>query len=67
MNLEMDVLVKAARTGDLAAAMGGLADPMAARAAGGPGVSGEPPRQTRKGVVPSLDFLLARGFGRKRT
>ncbi len=45
VNLEMDVLVKAARTGRPAAAPAPAASP----------------------AVPSLDHLLARGFGRKGT
>lgn len=48
VNLEMDVLVKAARTGDLKGAFAAAAD-------------------DRPAAVPSLDFILARGFGRKGT
>lgn len=59
VNLEMDVLVKAARTGRPAAAF---------RVAGETAFSAaDQPLQPAhaKPSVPSLDFLLARGFGRK--
>ena len=53
VNLEMDVLVKAARTGDLRGALA---------AAGGPAAAA-----IKTSPITSLDDLLARGFGRKGT
>jgi riboflavin synthase alpha subunit len=51
VNLEMDVLVKAARTGRAAEALSGLAD------------TGRP--TTDDGAIPSLAYILDRGFGRR--
>jgi hypothetical protein len=51
VNLEMDVLVKAARTGRTAEALSGLTD--------GDHSAGD------SGGVPSLAYILDRGFGRR--
>ena len=58
VNLEMDVLVKAARTGDSGAALAGLAGSGDRPAAASTTHSGE-------GSVRSLASILDRGFGRK--
>jgi len=57
VNLEMDVLVKAARSGRSAAALAGLA--------GLPDPSGASARGADRGSVRSLASILDRGFGRK--